>query len=82
MATTAACQMFRPRKLTRAAPSGRPRMLMFAANQVQNIWLAWPCRSASGTGSMPRVSTEPTRSFSETAMVVPVFLSGGAPVRM
>jgi len=48
-----------PRNATRVAPSGNPRMLMFAANHTQNSCSGWPWHSPSGTGSMPRVSKRP-----------------------
>jgi hypothetical protein len=33
--TSTACQMFRPRRATRVAPSGSARIEMFAANHTQ-----------------------------------------------
>ncbi|MNK88140.1 hypothetical protein D3C87_1080940 [compost metagenome] len=59
IATMIACQIASPRNATSVAPSGRPRMEMLAANQTQNSCSGCPLHSASGTGSMPRVSSCP-----------------------
>ena len=55
-----ACQNVNPWMATSVAPSGSPRIEMFAANQTQNSCIGWPWRSDSGTGSIPRVSSAPS----------------------
>src|SRR5580698_6943429 len=59
VATSSACQIARCWNATSVAPSGKPRMLMLAANQTQKSCNGWPLQSLSGTGSMPRASILP-----------------------
>lgn len=55
-ATTSTCQMLSLLKITRPAPMVSSSTLMLAATQVGTSSRTRPPRSASGTGSRPRVS--------------------------